>query len=246
MMPTTTAQRFVRRGPRLPIHCAVMASYGSVSYFGRTVDLGRRGAGLRIGAQIPNGTSIWILLDPAGLPPALEPIGGVSLPGRVVFSRLLGSGSDGHLQYRLGVELQALVPDAADTLRAFVAGATERLLQDVATPMRRLVLSRSPEGREQLYQAARAAAEAGRFEIARAAIYAALSGDHDHREYRVLAARVRTEEALAARDVGTARRELDHALRLAPEDRSLRVLEARVDEGEGKTPRRRWFLGLFG
>ena len=238
------AMRFVRKHPRVPLHCAAMLTpRGGVAIVGDVTDLSARGAAVVVASSVTPKATLALLLDPEGLPELARAL--PSFQGHVVSSRRTPEG-----QFRLGVRFQPLSP--ATTLR--LGALLDALVSEAMTPRidgerisddgSGLRMGGSPEGRERLFQLAVERLSRGEHALAREAAIFALKGDTMNVHYRALVHRVNAEEAVAAGTPEKAKREVTIAASLLPDDEDLKALKALVD-GSGR-PAKGFFAKLIG
>ncbi|MCC6648175.1 MAG: PilZ domain-containing protein [Polyangiaceae bacterium] len=208
-----------------------MLTFGSgASTLGDVVDLSARGAAVVVAGAVAQRGAVTLHLDPDGLPLLGQEQAPPPLPAVIVARR-----EDGAKKVtRVGLRFTDLPPTGAarlgallDELLAEVAPVSARAargeLDDV--PVR---LAATEEGREALFQAARARLAGGDLVGAREAAAWTLRTDPHNPAYRALVHRINAEEALAKGALEPAQRELARARGLLPADPELEALASRL------------------
>jgi hypothetical protein len=201
--------RFVRHQPRAEVRGeALLLFRDETSAVGTLVDLSAEGAGVVIDREVRRGTKASLLVSAEALPEA------PSLPGTIVSCVAQQGG------FRVGLRFSSPHPEIAARLPIIEVRVTAE--RDDETPV----------GRERLFQSALAALAAGAIDLAADAARRAAVREPHNGHYRALMCITLAEQALAAGDLETARREAENARSLVPDARGLLALTARIEEAE--------------
>ena len=223
--------RYARRHARVRLHCPAMLTFSSgASVVGDVVDLSSRGAAVVVLDAVSVRAKLTMMLDPEGLPILGREEAPPALSAVVVSKR----DHAGTRSTRLGLKFAELTPVAAARLTALlddmlneVAPVSARAARGEVTdvPIR---LAETREGREALFQAARARMASGDYGAARESAAWALRTDSRNPEYRALVHRINAEEALAKGSLDAAQRELGLARGHLPDDVEIKALADRI------------------
>lgn len=232
---------YARRHPRVRLHCPALLTFGNgATAVGDVVDLSARGAAVIVIEPVPVKVKLTVMLDPEGLPILGRDQAPPPLPAVVVTKRDQAGTKSARLGLRFAdlpaasaARLGAMLDDMLAEVAPVSARATRGEVDDV--PIR---LAATEEGREALFQAARARLTTGDFPGARESAAWALRNDSRNPEYRALVHRINAEEALAKGSLDAAQRELGHARTHLPDDAEVKALSDRI----ASTPTK----GLFG